>query len=114
MGCPPPRRPVTSASADQPSTASSRLYLPGVLPDPCRCEDSPIPDRDHEMLIGDAHYRTSKAPDGRVGSVEEYEANGKRRLLWDLLSRRVPDNVVRQVLMAGLSQSYPAHDLYGS
>src|SRR3954454_2540852 len=26
MGCPPPRRPVTSVSADQPSTASSRSY----------------------------------------------------------------------------------------
>jgi hypothetical protein len=26
MACPPPRRPVTSASADQPSTASSRSY----------------------------------------------------------------------------------------
>ena len=26
MGCPPPRRPVTSASTDQPSTASSRSY----------------------------------------------------------------------------------------
>ena len=59
-----------------------------------------MPDRDYEVLISNARYRASKAPDGRIGSVEVYEANGKRRLLWDLLSRREPDNVVRQVLMA--------------
>src|SRR4051795_11416601 len=50
MACPPPRRPVTSASADQPSTASSRSY-------PAHCPSS---------LAGIMEQRTSEPRFGTV------------------------------------------------